>query len=326
MKRRRSRRRSPVASTVTAAKPGNTASSMISIRDGQRRYTADAWTPDRSVMAWIVVASKPSVARRSRVAVSTRSSMVASRGRPADRGPADRGAVVTPVIIGFGLPETGRRQSTDGRCTCEQPCCGSGVVEARETDDPVPGAGQILVRSLACGICASDLHFMDHPEGDADDDSGLSNHDPDADIVMGHEYCAEVVDYGPGTAAPLARRHAGQLDPGAARRRRRAHHRPEPRGARRLRRVLPADRGDDPGGADRPADELVAIADAISVGWSYVNAGGGHAEGGAAGHRVRRDRAVRDRVAAAARRRPDRRRRLRRRHAGRPRWRWAPTS
>ena len=57
----------------------------------------------------------------------------------------------------------------------------NGVVEARETSDPVPGPGQILVRSRACGICASDLHFMDHPEGDADDDSGLSNHDPDAD-------------------------------------------------------------------------------------------------------------------------------------------------
>lgn len=40
---------------------------------------------------------------------------------------------------------------------------------------------------------------MDHPEGDAEDDSGLSNHDPTADIVMGHEYCAAIVDYGPQT-------------------------------------------------------------------------------------------------------------------------------
>src|SRR5215470_15180945 len=74
-----------------------------------------------------------------------------------------------------------------------------GVVESRETEDPTPGRGQVLVRSLACGICASDIHFMDHPGADADDDSGLSNHDPDSDIVMGHEYCAEVVDYGPDT-------------------------------------------------------------------------------------------------------------------------------
>src|SRR5260370_5114719 len=49
-----------------------------------------------------------------------------------------------------------------------------GSVEARIIDDPVPGPGQLLVRSLACGICASDIHFMDHPEAGADDDSGMS--------------------------------------------------------------------------------------------------------------------------------------------------------
>lgn len=86
-----------------------------------------------------------------------------------------------------------------------------GTIEVRETNDPTPGPGHVLVRSLACGICASDIHFMDHPEGDADDDSGLSNYDPDADIVMGHEYCAEVVDYGPGRSA------AGLPGPGSAR-------------------------------------------------------------------------------------------------------------
>ena len=73
-----------------------------------------------------------------------------------------------------------------------------GVVETRETADPVPGPGQVLVRSLACGICASDLHFMDNPDADADDDTGLSRYDADADVVMGHELCAEVVGYGPG--------------------------------------------------------------------------------------------------------------------------------
>ena len=87
-----------------------------------------------------------------------------------------------------------------------------GTIEVRETDDPTPGPGQVLVRSLACGICASDIHFMDHPEGDADDDSGLSNYDPDADIVMGHEYCAEVVDYG-----PVRRSAGGRPGPGSAR-------------------------------------------------------------------------------------------------------------
>ena len=48
-----------------------------------------------------------------------------------------------------------------------------GVVVTRRIADPTPGEGQILVRSLACGICASDLHFMDNPEADATDDSGM---------------------------------------------------------------------------------------------------------------------------------------------------------
>ena len=74
-----------------------------------------------------------------------------------------------------------------------------GSVEARIIDDPVPGPGQLLVRSLACGICASDLHFMDHPEAAAYDDSGMSTYDQDVDIVMGHEYCTEILDYGPDT-------------------------------------------------------------------------------------------------------------------------------
>jgi threonine dehydrogenase-like Zn-dependent dehydrogenase len=78
-----------------------------------------------------------------------------------------------------------------------------GSVATRTIQDPTPGPGQLLVRSLACAICASDLHFMDHPEAGADDDSGMSTYDQDVDIVMGHEYCAEVVDFGPGTERKL---------------------------------------------------------------------------------------------------------------------------
>jgi threonine dehydrogenase-like Zn-dependent dehydrogenase len=145
-----------------------------------------------------------------------------------------------------------------------------GTIEARETKGPVPGPGQILVRSLACGICASDIHFMDHPEGDAEDDSGLSNYDPNADIVMGHEYCAEIVDYGPQTQREWSVGTRVSSIPA----------------------LLTADgvriigqSPDAPGGfgeyflltevmtqvvsSDLP-NELVAIADAISVGWSYV--------------------------------------------------------
>ena len=72
-------------------------------------------------------------------------------------------------------------------------------VSVKEIPIPTPGNGQILVRTLACGICASDLHFMADPEGVTAQGQGLWNYQPDADMVMGHEYCAEIVDYGPGT-------------------------------------------------------------------------------------------------------------------------------
>jgi threonine dehydrogenase-like Zn-dependent dehydrogenase len=145
-----------------------------------------------------------------------------------------------------------------------------GAIEVRETADPTPGPGQILVRSRACGICASDIHFMDHPEGDAEDDSGLSRYDPDADIVMGHEYCAEVVDYGPGTERrwppgtrvssipALVVRDGVRIIGQSAE---------APGGFGELFLLTEAMTQAVP--SDLP-DELVSIADAVSVGWSYV--------------------------------------------------------
>ena len=72
------------------------------------------------------------------------------------------------------------------------------TVETRETADPVPGDGQLLLKVLSCAICASDLHFMDNPEAVADDDSGLWDYHEDADIVMGHEFVGEIIGHGPG--------------------------------------------------------------------------------------------------------------------------------
>lgn len=75
-----------------------------------------------------------------------------------------------------------------------------GELALREIPTPVAGPGQILVRTLACAICASDLHHMDHPEVARADRSGMRVDAPDQDVVMGHEYCAEIVAYGPDTA------------------------------------------------------------------------------------------------------------------------------
>ncbi len=66
---------------------------------------------------------------------------------------------------------------------------------------PEPGPGQVLVRTLACGICGSDLHMLRHgPRLAAVADPGdriLQAMDFDRDVVMGHEFCAEVLDFGP---------------------------------------------------------------------------------------------------------------------------------
>nr|MDT0663649.1 zinc-binding dehydrogenase [Micromonospora sp. DSM 115978] len=146
-----------------------------------------------------------------------------------------------------------------------------GVVEARVVDDPVPGPGQLLVRTLACAICASDLHFMDHPEAGADDDSGMSTYDQDVDVVMGHEYCAEVVDYGPDTShrIPVGTRVSSLPVLATAGGRKIIGQNPESPGGfgeyflltEAITRVVVS---------DLPS-EVVCVADAISVGWSTAS-------------------------------------------------------
>jgi threonine dehydrogenase-like Zn-dependent dehydrogenase len=67
---------------------------------------------------------------------------------------------------------------------------------------PEPGPGEVLVKTLACGICGSDLHALKHAERLVDMSRRAGAPfvmDLDRDIVMGHEFCAELVDYGPNT-------------------------------------------------------------------------------------------------------------------------------
>lgn len=82
------------------------------------------------------------------------------------------------------------------------------ALEVRDVPDPVPGSGQALVRTLACGICGSDLHMLKHGAGMQALGDELAKHappepiqqvrmDPHGDVVMGHEFCAEVLELGP---------------------------------------------------------------------------------------------------------------------------------
>ncbi len=83
-----------------------------------------------------------------------------------------------------------------------------------DVPDPRPELGQVLVRNLACGICGSDLHFLRH----ADQMASMTDEllpsmgelggiaamqvDPSRDIIMGHEFCGEVLEMGPDTTGP----------------------------------------------------------------------------------------------------------------------------
>lgn len=82
----------------------------------------------------------------------------------------------------------------------------SGELRVDEVPDPTPESGQLVVRSLACGICASDRHMVDHGDRLAAwsaAHAGPFDFDPDADVVLGHEFCGEVVDLGPDTAGTI---------------------------------------------------------------------------------------------------------------------------
>ena len=72
--------------------------------------------------------------------------------------------------------------------------------------DPVPTAGQVLVKTLCCGICGSDLHVAKHTRQFVDVANRAGRRwvmDPDRDVVFGHEFCCEVVEHGPGTPKRL---------------------------------------------------------------------------------------------------------------------------
>lgn len=78
-----------------------------------------------------------------------------------------------------------------------------------EVADPRPGPGQALTKVLACGICGSDLHMLRHGEemratmaeliGSAPSDAMVPKpFGADRDTIMGHEFCCEVTELGPG--------------------------------------------------------------------------------------------------------------------------------
>ncbi|MFN3817699.1 zinc-binding dehydrogenase [Blastomonas sp.] len=74
-------------------------------------------------------------------------------------------------------------------------CKGAFTLET--VPEPVPAAGQIAAKPLACGICGSDLHAKDHAPHLCSllHRAGFRGFmDPDRPVIMGHEFCCEVLD------------------------------------------------------------------------------------------------------------------------------------
>lgn len=62
-----------------------------------------------------------------------------------------------------------------------------GPLQRAEQPPPVPGAGQVLLRVRACGVCRTDLHILD---GELPA--------PRLPLILGHQIVAEVAGLGPG--------------------------------------------------------------------------------------------------------------------------------
>ena len=144
-----------------------------------------------------------------------------------------------------------------------------GRLEVRETDDPVAGHGELLIRPLSAALCASDVHYIDHPNS-----APRFVWDTDRDTVLGHEFIGEVVGHGPGgsdnfpigarvTSMPLL---LGTGDPHVI------GHDPDAPGAfgelmrvsEMMTRVVP----------DGVPNDAVAVVDAFAVGEYYVRMSG----------------------------------------------------
>ncbi|WP_027502420.1 zinc-binding dehydrogenase [Rhodococcus sp. UNC363MFTsu5.1] len=78
--------------------------------------------------------------------------------------------------------------------------CTDAQLRVSEISTPTPKAGQVLLDVLRCGICGSDLHARVHSDqvaglaAESGYDGFMRSHQ---DVVLGHEFCGEIVEYGP---------------------------------------------------------------------------------------------------------------------------------
>ena len=73
----------------------------------------------------------------------------------------------------------------------------AGKIAIEDVEEPTPLAGQVMTKPLACGICGSDLHARDHAPHLCNllHRAGFRGFmDPDRPVIMGHEFCCEVLE------------------------------------------------------------------------------------------------------------------------------------
>src|SRR3984893_18950874 len=87
-------------------------------------------------------------------------------------------------------PAMGEEVRTIARVPMRAAIFRNGEIVADEMGEPSPAPGQALVRTLACGICGSDLHARKHARHRVE----LARHFPgrkpmdlSRDVVFGHE-------------------------------------------------------------------------------------------------------------------------------------------
>ena len=86
-----------------------------------------------------------------------------------------------------------------------------GRIVVADVAEPRPSHGQLLCTTVACGICGSDLHFVKHGDRMAElsrEGGSRSDLSFERDVVMGHEFVAEVLELGP---EPLTNARPGDL-------------------------------------------------------------------------------------------------------------------
>ena len=94
-----------------------------------------------------------------------------------------------------------RRPGARYRSGMKAVVCSEGKLEVADIPAPTPGPGQVLLSVSRCGICGSDLHARLHCDDLAElaAATGYRSFMRSTErVVMGHEFCGEIVEYGPG--------------------------------------------------------------------------------------------------------------------------------